>query len=147
MTPDCRDGLDNDHDGFIDFEEDAGCDGPDDRLETPPLTIDILPGDDSNVFLLDRRRILQVAILASHEFGPADFDSSTLEFGPGSTEPIHRSNGHLQDIDRDGLLDWFVHFPVSDANIYPDDEMACLQLRDHSGAIHEGCDAIKPESL
>ena len=114
-----------------------------------PVTIDVAPGDSTNVVNLNRGGTVAIAILTTPDFDASTIDMSTLCFGdadaPAERACVERhGSGHLQDVDRDGDLDLLLHYLVSDAGIDVGDSRACLKGRTVGGTGVFGCDAVAP---
>jgi hypothetical protein len=114
-----------------------------------PVTIDVAPGDATNVVNLTRGGNVAIAILTTADFDAATVDVSTLCFGdadaPAERSCVERHGaGHLQDVDRDGDRDLLLHYLVSEVGIDADDSRACVKGRTLSGTGVFGCDAVAP---
>jgi len=114
-----------------------------------PVTIDVAPGDSTNVVNLNRGGTVAIAILTTPDFDASTIDVSTLCFGdadaPAERACVERhGSGHLQDVDRDGDRDLLLHYLVSDAGIDVGDSRACLKGRTVGGTGVFGCDAVAP---
>lgn len=79
------------------------------------LDIDIKPGSDVNPLNLNGNGVVPVAVLGTEVMDMTRIDVSTVEIG-GST-PAH--NGHIEDVDKDGIDDLVVHLAPSDFGIDP----------------------------
>lgn len=80
------------------------------------MHIDIKPGSDRNPINLKSKGVIPVAILSTQvaKGEPQDFDATQIDAGSVKFEgatPAHKNgNGHLQDVDGDGDVDWLGHF-------------------------------------
>ncbi|MBW2543479.1 MAG: hypothetical protein JRF15_15455, partial [Deltaproteobacteria bacterium] len=90
-----------------------------------------------------RPGVIPVAIFGEPEFDIAEIDRATLEFGPGGARPAHRSGGHPDDVDADGIIDLVSHFDVREAGLAVGDEWACATGQTFDGRVFEGCDEIR----
>ena len=70
-----------------------------------PVPIDIKPRDNRNKLNPDSNGVIPVAILSQADFDVRIIDRSTLRFGPGKSMPVHLDNGHLEDVNHDGIRD------------------------------------------
>ncbi len=77
-----------------------------------PITLDIKPGSDRNAINPRSKGVIPVAILTTDTFDAQSVDPSTVRFGPNGTGIGHRSV-HLRDVDKDGDLDFVLHFRES----------------------------------
>ena len=114
-----------------------------------PVTIDVAPGDSTNIVNLNRGGNVSIAILTTADFDASTVDVSTLCFGdadaPAERACVERhGDGHLQDVDRDGDRDLLLHYLVSDVGIDAGDSRACVKGRTTSGTGVFGCDAVAP---
>ena len=67
---------------------------------------------------------------------------NTLAFGRGAA-PIAHLNGHLQDVDLDGIMDLVTHYLTLDTGIACGDESATLTGETLGGEPIEGTDSIQ----
>ena len=102
-------------------------------------TIDIKPGSYPNSINPSSNGLIPVAILGSDTFDVTAVDYTTLEFGSGSSSPVHDINDpsviaeHTADVDGDGGSDLVVHFRVSEAGIVCGDIEATLTGKTRAG--------------
>jgi hypothetical protein len=82
-------------------------------------------------------------IFGEPEFDVAEIDLTTLAFGPGGAQPAHRSGGHFDDANADGIIDLISHFNVRDVSLDVGDELVCATGNTFDGLAFEGCDAIR----
>jgi hypothetical protein len=108
-----------------------------------PMDIDIKPGADPNSVNLRGAGIIPVAILGSDTFDVANVNVTTLAFGPDGASPAHRSGGHFEDVNADGLMDLISHYRTEETGIVPGDAMACVSGVTDDARPFEGCDAIQ----
>lgn len=111
------------------------------------VTIDVQPGDPTNVVELRRQGLVTVAILSTPTFDARTVDPSSVCFGDGDT-PAERScaevhgRGHLIDVNNDKVPDLVLHYDVLSTGIDPQDAKACLKGKTTSGTGIYGCDAV-----
>ena len=72
----------------------------------------------------------------------ADVDVTTLAFGPDAA-PIAHLNGHLQDVNHDGIMDLMTHYRTRETGIVCGDESATLTGETLDGQPTEGSDSIQ----
>jgi hypothetical protein len=102
---------------------------------------DIKPDGFPNSVNPRSRGVIPVAIIGSDTFDVAEIDVTTLAFGPGGA-PIAHLNGHLQDVNYDGIMDLLLHFRTQDTGIVCGDESAILTGETLDGQPFEGSDSI-----
>ena len=111
--------------------------GPD----TPPITLDIKPGSDSNVINLNSKGVIPVAILSTGSFDASSVLDSSIAFGPAGAQTVH--GGHIQDVSGDGILDLVLHFKTQETGIACGDTSATLTGETSSGQAIEISDTIE----
>jgi len=86
-----------------------------------PVSIDIKPGTDTNSWPCNKiNDDIPVAILSNEGFDATSVDADSVLFGKTGTEAaeVHMKNGnakrHVEDVDKDGLLDMVFHFRFGD---------------------------------
>jgi hypothetical protein len=104
------------------------------------VAIDIKPGGFPNSINPRSRGVIPVAILGTENFDVADVDVATLRFGPEEAQPRH--NGHLEDVNFDGIMDLMLHFRMRDTGIQCGDIEATLTGSLLTGQPIEGTDSI-----
>jgi hypothetical protein len=112
------------------------------RAVLPSVEIDVMPGSDSNPINPRNRSVIPVAILGSEALDVADVDVATLAFGPGGARIAHR-DGHLQDVNYDGIIDLILHFRTQDTGMACGAELAWLTGETLDGQPFEGTDSIQ----
>jgi hypothetical protein len=127
---------DGDEDGI------ARCDLGAFELVVPMIAIDIKPESFPNSVNPYNRGVIPVAILGGDTFHVADVDVTTLAFGPGGA-PIAHLNGHLQDVNHDGIMDLMTHFRTQETGIVCGDESVTLTGETLDGQPFEGTDSIQ----
>jgi len=131
---------------------------PTGQIEIPPRSIVTLVGYHSQLSFpprkvavsaqastvrVSRPGVIPVAILGEPEFDIGEIDLTSLEFGPGGAQPVHRSGGHPGDVNEDGIIDLISHFNVREASFDVGDEWACATGITFDGQAFEGCDEIR----
>jgi hypothetical protein len=110
-------------------------------LSLPPRKVNV--SAQAAVVRVTRPGVIPVAILGESEFDVDEIDLTTLEFGPGGAQPAHRSGGHSDDVNEDGIIDLVSHFNVREASLAVGDEWVCATGNTFDGRAFEGCDAIR----
>ena len=110
-----------------------------DQLE---VDVDIKPDSFPNSISPHARGVTPIAILGRDTFDVLEVDVTTLAFGPGGA-PIAHLNGHLQDVDYDGIMDLMLHFRTQDTGIACGDESATLAGETLDGQPFDGTDSIQ----
>jgi len=119
------------------------CDAGAYEVGTLQVTIAIKPDSDPSSINPYSRGVIPVAILGSGTFfDVADIDVTTVAFGPGGA-PIAHLNGHLQDVNYDGIMDLVTHYRVRETGIACGDESATLTGETLDGQPIEGSDSIQ----
>ena len=108
--------------------------------------VDIKPGSDPNSINVFSNGVIPVAILSSDTFDATTVDVTTLTFGPAGASPIHR-NGHIEDVDGDGLDDFVSHYRTQETGIAFGDTDACIIGATFDGQGLFGCDDISTVPL
>ena len=105
------------------------------------IDIDIKPGSDPNSINPKSMGLVPVAILGSADFDVIEVDIATVTFGPEGAAPVH--DGHLEDVNGDGLTDLVVHFVQKETGLSDSDIEADLNGETHDGTGFCGMDAVK----
>ena len=105
--------------------------------------VDIKPNNVVNSINPGSGGLIPVAILGSETFDVADVDVTTLAFGVPDCCPGPAHDGHLQDVNDDGLTDLVLHFRTQETGISAGDTLACLTGELFDGLPIEGCDTIR----
>ncbi len=109
--------------------------------DTITQLVDIKPGSDPNSINVFNNGVIPVAILSSATFDATAVDVGSLAFGPDGAAPIHR-NGHMEDVDGDGLTDFVSHYRTQETGIAFGDVFACITGATEDGSGLFGCDDI-----
>jgi len=120
--------------------------GPRDVAITPePLAIevriDIKPGSNKNNINLRSKGNIAVAILSTGKFDATQVNWETVTFGPKEATEIHQRS-HLKDVDKDGDLDFLLHFKIRETGIECGDKTATLTGETFNGEAFTGSDKI-----
>ncbi|MFC1935791.1 thrombospondin type 3 repeat-containing protein, partial [Chloroflexota bacterium] len=154
------DQTDTDNDGLGDAcDPDDDNDGIDDSADACPfdpetvngvqdddgcpdihVAIDIKPGSDPNSINLGNNGVIPVAILTTDDFDATTVDGSTVTFE--GTGPSH-GDGHLEDVDGDGDLDWVGHFRTQETDLTEVDTDGTLNGETTAGIPIEGSDSVR----
>lgn len=105
-------------------------------------SIDIKPGDASNLINPKSKGVIPVAILSTSNFDAKTVDSLSVSFGTGGASEAH-SKGHIEDVNGDGKLDMVLHFSTQQSGIAAGDTQACLTGKTNSDLDIQGCDFIQ----
>lgn len=108
----------------------------------PPMSvsIDVLPGDPSNIVFPNKGGSLPVAVMSSAGFSASEIDTTSLRFAYGAAPP----NGPVEQLDLDGQFgnDLQTRFPMLDAAIQCNDTAVTLTGVTTTGAPFAGTDSI-----
>lgn len=104
------------------------------------LPIDVKPGSARNP--INPRSLVPVVVFGLEGFDVRTIDPATLAFGPAGAAPVHRRGGHVEDVDRDGLLDLVSHYRARDTGLGRGDVEACVRARTFDGHALRGCDDV-----
>jgi uncharacterized repeat protein (TIGR01451 family) len=104
--------------------------------------VDILPGSERNPVRVGRKDVLPVAILGTETFDVRHVDQASLRFGPGGAVPVHKVLAHLEDVDRDGIVDLLSHYRGDEAGLTDSTIEACVQATFTDGRAFRGCDRV-----
>ena len=111
-----------------------------------PVTIDVIPGNNSNAIQLQPNRLITVAVLGNAEFDATSIDAKSVTFGPGNACEVHKQ-GHFQDANSDGFTDLVLHFRCGDTGILPGTSTVVLRGRLSDGERIEGSDWVKAKGF
>ena len=98
-------------------------------------------GSDANAINPNSNDVIPVAVLGSENFDATQVDFSTAEFGPGKASAVH--DGHVEDVNHDGIFDMEFHFNTQDTGIACGDTDATLSGETFGGDAFTGTDSIK----
>ena len=112
------------------------------------ITIDIMPGSDSNPIRCGNPRgVIPVAVLSTDVFDARAVDHTTVTFGPlGAAETHATPHGvkrHEKDVDGDGDIDLVLHFRVGATGLGCDATQATLSGETFGGAPVAGADGVR----
>lgn len=105
------------------------------------VDVDIKPGSDPNSINLKSNGVIPVAILTTDFFDATTVDGTTVQFGPNGASPVH-GEGHLEDVDEDGDLDWVGHFKTKQTGIAAGDTQATIKGKTTDGFDFSGEDSV-----
>ena len=108
-------------------------------LTTLVLYMVIKPGGDSEAIKPinpGSRGVTPVAIPGAETFDPSNIDVSSIGIGPGGAGPVH--DGHLEDVNGDGILDLVIHVGTQDLGISTDLEGDSVFPLHLSGMLSDG---------
>jgi YVTN family beta-propeller protein len=106
------------------------------------VRIDIQPGNKKNRINLRSNGNVAVAILSTGKFDATQVNWETVSFGPDEAPEIHQRS-HIRDVDRDGDMDFVLHFKIRKTGIKCDDKRATITGETFSGQAFTGSDKIK----
>jgi len=93
-----------------------------------PVDVDVKPGSDPNSYpCKDVNKEIPVAVLSDAGFDATTIDADTVRYGVNGNEAaeVHEKKGaakrHVEDKNKDGLLDMVFHFKLSDTGFSCDD--------------------------
>ncbi len=107
---------------------------------TIEASVDIKPGSDPNSINLKSKGVLPVAILTTDDFDAADVDGATVTFEGAS--PVH-GEGHLEDVDGNGDLDWIAHFRTQETGLDENSLDGAVEGSTIGGTPIQGSDSVK----
>jgi YVTN family beta-propeller protein len=105
------------------------------------VRIDIKPGSNKNPINLRSKGNIAVAILSTGKFDATQVNWETVTFGPDEATEIHQRS-HLKDVDKDGDLDFLLHFNIRETGIECGDKTATLTGETFNGEAFTGSDKI-----
>ena len=120
----------------------AKCDIGAYEVDVLTVSIDIKPDSHPNSINPYSRGVIPVAIFGSDTIDVAEIDVTALAFGPDGASLAHM-NGHLQDVNLDGITDLVTHYRTQDTGIACGDESATLTGETLDGQPIEGTDSIQ----
>ncbi len=108
------------------------------------LSIDIRPGDPTNVINPKAKGKIPVALLSSAVFNAlTDIDRTSLTFGATGDEPsLAYCDATGTDVNGDGLRDLTCHFHTATAGFGPGDTQGVLKARSVQGVTTKATDAV-----
>jgi hypothetical protein len=109
--------------------------------EELPVTIDIKPGNSSNIINPRSRGGIWVAVLSDSEFDPSSqINVPTVEFGPDGARAIRQK---VKDVNKDGIGDLLLRFKMPETGIACGDTEAVLIGETFDGQSITGTDSVK----
>ncbi|MFC7132673.1 MULTISPECIES: choice-of-anchor D domain-containing protein [Salinibaculum] len=111
------------------------------------FTIDILPGSERNPIQPEQRGVTPVAILGGFDVDPAAVNVQSLRFraadvvdaGLGASAA---HDGHLEDVNGDGITDLLIHFETAQAGFEAGDTEGVVVGELDDGTQTEGRDSV-----
>jgi dipeptidyl aminopeptidase/acylaminoacyl peptidase len=73
------------------------------------VTVDIMPGSETNPVVQSRKGVVPVAVLTTDRFDATEIDDASVRLGPAEASIAHE-RAHHTDVDGDDRLDWVGHF-------------------------------------
>ena len=111
------------------------------EYEVPIVSIDIKPGDSSNVINLQSNGKIPVAILSTESFDAATINTATVRFGHSGTEAAPASYA-LADVNGDRRNDLVCQFYTQETGFLRGDTVGRLQATPFGGSPIKGSDTI-----
>ncbi len=105
------------------------------------VKIDVRPGSVHNPVNLASSGTIPVAVLSSESFDALQVDWESVTFGPSGAREAH-GRSHVEDVDRDGDLDFVLHFATRETGIRCGDTEAALAGTTFANEAFRGTDAI-----
>ncbi len=107
------------------------------------VSIDIKPGNRSNIINPGSRGGIWVAVLSDSEFDPLKIDVSTVTFGP---DEANVKRDRSKDINNDGVDDLLLRFSIPQTGISCGDDEATLTGETFDGQSIIGTDSVRTVS-
>ncbi len=113
-----------------------------------PVSIDIMPGSNSNPINTASQGVVPVALRGSAGFNVGTTNVAKLWFGPANARPVHNLADplvfadHLKDTNGDGYLDLVLHFKQEETGLSTADSQACLYGENLQAMPLSGCDRV-----
>ena len=98
--------------------------------------VDVKPGSEVNHLNLNGNGVVLIAVLGSSVFDVGEVNVSSISVGSGGASPV--DNGHIEDVNDDGIDDLMLHVRRGDLGIdasTPDGTILTLEL---SGELDDG---------
>jgi len=93
-------------------------------VSVPKMTVDIKPGNDTNVINLKSKGVVPVAVLTTDVFDAREVDPATVRFAEAAP-----ARWTLEDVDGDGDKDMLFHFKTEELNLNENSTEATLTAR------------------
>lgn len=107
------------------------------------ILIDVKPGSEEDPVNINDKGVTPVAILTANGFDATTIDRTTIRFGVGEATPVHKSLGHVEDVDNDGDMDLMTHFTTGETGLQDGDTSVCLIGTTAGGVQFKGCDVVR----
>ncbi len=114
----------------------------DDTPQSTSITIDIKPGDRSNVINPKSKGVIPVAILTTDSFDATTVEPATALFGPTGTE-ARELKAAVEDVNGDRRPDMLLFFATVQTGVRCGDIVARLTAQTSDGTAVEGSDSIR----
>ncbi|MCG2590638.1 vWA domain-containing protein [Rhodohalobacter sulfatireducens] len=111
--------------------------------------VDIKPEGEPNSINPNNKGVIPVAILGSEDFDATTIDPVTVRFGALSEVTsdagarLAHGDGHIEDVNGDGIPDFLGHFPTQDTGLVSGDLNGWLIGKTNDGESIAGFDAVK----
>lgn len=106
------------------------------------VRIDISPDSEKNPINLRSKGNITVAILSTGSFDATQVNWEGVTFGPDEATEIHQRS-HVKDVDKDGDMDFLMHFKIGETGIRCDDGNVTLSGETFDGQSFIGTDEVK----
>ena len=128
-------------------QTDTNSDGIGDACEASLfVTIDIMPGDDLNVIVLESNGVLPVAILSSHEFDALSINPASIGISGDEVGLTGKADHYLcqeKDVNQDGLADLKFDMVIAEFLLVPGSSEVELEGMTRSFVRVAGFDRIE----
>ncbi|MCG2589070.1 VWA domain-containing protein [Rhodohalobacter sulfatireducens] len=114
-----------------------------------PVAVDIKPEGEPNSINPNNKGVIPVAVLGSENFDVTTINPVTVLFGSLSLiqnedgASLAHGDGHIEDVNGDGIPDFLGHFPTQDTGLVSGDLNGWLIGKTNDGESIAGFDAVK----